>query len=380
MRTGPAILVLVGLASGCSGGPATDTLQAPPVNPPVRWGRLIQSPEWFAQYPRNHAAVLPVPDHPVVLAGTSSRATGAVLEAVRGDDGTSLWRKTMPGPVEAPGVVDGDFLFIGTVNGSVHRIHLPTGTDLWEPPVQLESAVSTSPLLVADPPVLVVRDAADRLTALDPVRGQSLWSRQRPLPVGAPTLRGAPDPVLAGGLIIAGFADGTVEALAPGDGSVRWTRRLCQEKNGMNDADLTPIPLADGAVLAGCHSRGVARLSALDGEVLKTALVPGPLFATLHEGRILLATSSGKVLALEPASLDILWETELGQTPMAAPRACGDVLTVPIDRGLAVLSAEGLPLLELATAYGLSAPAACLDGDLLLITDGGVLVRTGPVP
>jgi outer membrane protein assembly factor BamB len=376
MRASTAVLVLALLTAGC-GRPGTDGLITHPEGPSVVWGRLIQTPEWFAQYARNLAPVLPVPGRPVAIVGTSSRASGALLEAVRTDDGAPLWRKDMPGPVEAAGVIDGESLYLGTVNGSVHRIHMPSGHDLWVPPIQLPSAVTTRPLLIDDPPLLIVRDTTDRITALSPNDGRELWRYQRPMPLGGPTLQGAPDPVYIGGAIIAGFADGTVEALDPASGKVRWSRRLCNDRRKMNDADMTPVALPDGSILAGCNSRGISVLAAADGAVRETWRVPGPLHAVLDGDRIWLTTAPGKLFALDAESLEALWELDLGETPTAGARRCGGLLLVPIDRSMMMIDPlDGLALGELATGYGLSAAAACVEGDLLALTDGGVLYRT----
>ncbi len=376
MRAAGAVLLLALFTAGC-GRPATDGLITHPESPLVVWGRMIQKPNWFAEYVRNLAAVLPVPGRQVAIVGTSSRATGSILEAVRTDDGSTLWRKEMPGPVEAAGVIAGDSLYIGTVNGSVHRIHLPSGEDLWVPPVQLANGISTTPLLLEDPALIVVRDAADRLTALSSHDGAERWQRQRPLPLGGPTLQGAPDPVLIGGGIIAGYADGTVESIDPDDGKVRWSRRLCKDRRRMNDADMTPLELPDGSILTGCHSRGIATLSAVDGEVLETHLIPGPLHAILDHDMIWLTTAPGKLLALDAVTLDAQWEMDLGETPTAAARRCGGLLLVPIDHSMMMIDPEdGLALGQLSTGYGLSAAAACVDGDLLALTNGGVLYRT----
>ena len=376
MRAVRAVLVLALLSVGC-GRPATDGLISHPERPSVIWGRTVQTPNWFAQYARNLAPVLPIPGRPVAIVGTSSRSTGAILEAFRTDDGTPLWRREMPGPVEAAGTLQGDSLFVGTVNGSVHRIHLPSGRDLWVPAAQVSSAISTTPLVLDDPPLVVVRDAADRLTALAIEDGAERWSYGRALPLGGPSLQGAPDPVLIGGGIIAGFADGTVEALEPADGSVRWSRRLCNDRRQMNDADMTPLELPDGSILTGCHSRGIAALSALDGTVLGTRRVPGPLHAVLDGDNLWLTTAAGTLYALDPDTLEARWELALGETPMGEARRCGGLLLVPIDRSMMMIDpASGLALGEMATGYGLSASAACVDGDLLALTDGGVLYRT----
>ncbi|MFH1529110.1 MAG: PQQ-binding-like beta-propeller repeat protein [Pseudomonadota bacterium] len=376
MRAARAVLILALLTAGC-GRPATDSLITHPEGSSVVWGRMIQTPNWFAEYARNLAPVLPVPGRPVAIVGTSSRPTGALLEAFRTDDGSVLWRKQMPGAVEAAGVIAGDSLYLGTGNGSVHRIHLPSGQDLWEPAVQVPSGVSTTPLLLEDPPLLVIRDAADRLTALSSHDGAERWTHGRPLPLGGPSLQGAPDPVLIGGGIIVGFADGTVESLEPTTGKVRWSRRLCSDRRKMNDADMTPLELPDGSILVGCHSRGIATLAVVDGEVLQTFLVPGPLHAVLDLDRIWLTTTNGRLLALNANTLEVVWELELGETPLAGVQRCGGVLLVPIDRSMMMIDPrDGLALGELATGYGLSAAAACVDGDLLSLTDGGVLYRT----
>jgi len=377
MRAATAALCVALLVAGCT-GPAADGLFSRPQGPSVRWGRAIQKPDMFAEYARNLAPVLPVPGRQIAIVGTSSRPTGAVLEAVRHDDGSSLWRRTMPGPVEAAGVIDGDSLYLGTVNGSVHRIHLPSGADLWDPPAQVPSAVSATPLVVgtSESAMVVVRDAAERLTALSSLDGETRWTRKRPLPLGGPSLLGAPDPVLIRGGIIAGYADGTIESLAPADGKVRWSRRLCNDRGRMNDADMTPLELPDGSILVGCHSRGIASLSAADGTVLETRRVPGPLHATMDGDLIWLTTASGKLFSLDAFTLDARWELDLGETPMGPARRCGGRLLVPIDRSMMVVDpVNGLALGEVATGLGLSAAAACVDGDLLALTDGGMLYR-----
>ena len=144
----------------------------------------------------------------------------------------------------------------------------------------------------------------------------------------------------------------------------------------MNDADMTPVELPDGSILTGCHSRGIAVLAAEDGAVLETWRVPGPLHAVIDHDRIWLTTAGGKLFALDAESLEARWELDLGETPMAEAQRCGGLLLVPIDRSMMMIDpAAGIALGELSTGYGLSAAAACVDGDLLALTDGGVLYR-----
>src|SRR5438045_9251249 len=94
--------------------------------------------------------------------------------------------------------------------------------------------------------MLLVASQSETLFAIDRATGKWKWQYRRDAPPGF-TVRGTSTPVVQGGVVYMGFADGYLVALKLSDGAPKWQRNL-STCGGLPflDADATPIVDAAG--------------------------------------------------------------------------------------------------------------------------------------
>jgi outer membrane protein assembly factor BamB len=129
-------------------------------------------------------------------------------------DGRPAWSVDLGGRAEAPGVLDGDGVFIATKTKTLFRLDASTGVVRWK--VALPGTVLHPPTFFGEMPRVVLCGTWEgELVAYDAATGRLRWS----VPLGA-KLAGAP--LAAPGLVAAVTADGTVHGYDPA-GRSSWT-------------------------------------------------------------------------------------------------------------------------------------------------------------
>jgi outer membrane protein assembly factor BamB len=137
---------------------------------------------------------------------------GGSVYALRLTNGHELWR-TETGAVVAPLALDGDALYVATMNGAVSRLAAGRGTVSWK--VKLPGAVRAAPL--PTPFGLVVATATDSLFLLDAATGSV---KARVATHG--TVLAAP--ALADSLVVIGTAAGRIAGLDAATLENRWSQ------------------------------------------------------------------------------------------------------------------------------------------------------------
>ena len=110
--------------------------------------------------------------------------------------------------------------------------------------------------------------------------------------------------VISGGVVYVGDYDGTVHAVGLACGKAVWTKTF------ENVGFLSPAAVDDGRLYVGDDCGGVRCLDISDGEVLWTFEAGSEIYSgvNLHEGKVLLATESGRFHSLDAATGKPLWE------------------------------------------------------------------------
>jgi outer membrane protein assembly factor BamB len=246
------------------------------------------------------------------------------------------------GPAAA--VVADDVVIVVTRKGEVRALGLDDGrkrgsVDLREP---IEGApVVTNRMLYAP-----VAAGKRTIVALDFVDGRRVWAlRVGPHDAGL---------LLEANTLVAAGRDGTVRALDPADGTVRWQTT----PDSLASFFATPIVLSE-AVIAVADDRG--RVTALDlatGAVRWTREIGAPVYDTpaTHAGRLFVPTTRGRFVTLDAATGEPGWSAE-------AERADVRFSAPAVDEKLVVVGASDGRLRAFDPATGRIAWTFLADGN-----------------
>ncbi|MFI5208371.1 MAG: PQQ-binding-like beta-propeller repeat protein [Gemmatimonadales bacterium] len=188
----------------------------------------------------DHRVSLPIGAGPLIRDDrlfVAEQIEGGSVYALQLLNGHELWR-TDAGAVAAPLALEGDALYVATLNGSVLRLAAGRGTVSWH--VKLPGAVRAAPL--PTPFGLVVATAADSLFLLDAATGSV---RARVATRG--TVLAAP--ALADSLVVIGTAAGRIVGVDAATLETRWSQSA-------TDPIVGSVAIAGGRVWA-LTGRGV---------------------------------------------------------------------------------------------------------------------------
>lgn len=157
-------------------------------------------------------------------------AGGEAVSAWNKTSGANLWQTPVSETVTGGVNGGGGQVFVGTADGSAIALNATNGRVQW---VQRLSSEILS-VSNADQGMVVFRTADGKLNALSATSGELVWQRRKPTP--ALTMRGAGVPIAVGGLVVAGFDDGTVTTYALDTGKGLWEAVLSVPR-GSNDVE-----------------------------------------------------------------------------------------------------------------------------------------------
>ncbi len=299
----------------------------------------------------------------LVVAGTRD----GWLHAVR-QDGTLAWEFKGEGAFGGEPLIDGDTVYAGCNDGRLYAVGLTTGKERWH--YETREALGTRPALADG--LVVVASLQDTLYAVDARTGAWKWHLRRETREGF-TVRGAASVAAGGGLVHAGFSDGTLVGLDLATGQVRWERHAAPSGDY---PDIDSLVLHQGRLYAAAFSGAVVALEAATGKPLWQVETPEASRVAMLPGT-LVAVSTKSVLALSPTDGRTLWTAPLEGVPAGEPRlALGRWLVVPAGPG-------GLRFLEPSTGRlirvldpgtGVSATPALAGRQAWVLSNGGRLV------
>ncbi len=194
-------------------------------------------------------------------------------------------------------VVDGDTLYVGTMDGDFRAIELESGAKIWDFDLTGEEdrrAVYGRPAVLEGKIYFGGYDGIMYALTDD---GRSLWDRE----VGdlSPLVGG---PVVADGVVMIGSSDGTFYAFDAGDGSRQWVFPTG------NRVWSTPVA-QDGVVYFGSLDHNVYALNISDGSEKWRFNARGGVTATplLHDGRLYIGSFASVFYALDAETGSEIW-------------------------------------------------------------------------
>ncbi|WP_139555965.1 outer membrane protein assembly factor BamB [Methylotetracoccus oryzae] len=341
-----ALLLLSALLAGCAGLGALkegfsgltelfDTTE--PVDPPVELAeitptlsvRTLWDHDIGKGYDGQYVNLRPAVDSGRVFIADRR----GYLVAYDRSTGNELWSTEVELTLTAGPAIGKTVLVVASNNGDVLAINPDSGEIAWRTSVSSE--------VLAFPQInrgrVLVRSNDGRIAALDEKTGTTLWSHERSVPPLSVRSRGAP--VIAGDLVLDGYASGKLMALRFEDGKQEWEAVIAiphgrSEIERLVDIDSTPVIKGDTAYVSG-YQGGIASVGLSNGEVLwRRENLSTPTGLSADRRFLYLTDPVSDVWQLDVGNGGDLWkQTALHQRRLTAP--------VPVRNWLVVGDMEG---------------------------------------
>lgn len=266
------------------------------------------------------------------------------LVAMDAGSGAVVWRQRFDGPVSGAPAVAGGTVYVAGRDGTGWAVDAANGRQRWvHAGLRRTSGVmgGTAPA-VADR-VVIMPSSAGQVIALDRAKGEAVWSGavagQRARRSAAFVVDVTGDPVVAGGKVYVGSAAGRTAAFRLDTGEMLWEAR---------EGAMGPVWPVGNAVFQVTDNGRLIRLDAATGETvwetplghftrerprrqLATVAHYGPVLAG---GRLVVASSDGLIRFFAPDSGAPLGEVAIqGGGAASAPAVAGGTLFVLTTAG-----------------------------------------------
>ncbi|MFQ5935811.1 MAG: outer membrane protein assembly factor BamB [Acidiferrobacterales bacterium] len=305
MRCQLALLGIAVLLAACAGGRSNVEPPAPlaPFSPAARikqvWSVDVgkgESKKFVKLAPAIHEGVLYAVD-------IDGRVSAFAVEK-----GARIWSVELDESVSAAVGFGEGLVLIGTKSGSVFALGPQSGELRWKSTVSTE--ILAGPAAQSD--VVVVQTIDGKVFGLSAADGKRLWVQQRTEP--PLSLRGTSAPVIKGGVVFTGFANGKLIAINLRTGQPLWERDVARPR-GRNEIerliDVDAPPLVVGSVLFAVSYQGkVVAINSSTGRVLWSRDESSYSGMDADSQNIYLTDAKGNVLALDQRSGSSLWKQD----------------------------------------------------------------------
>jgi outer membrane protein assembly factor BamB len=290
-------------------------------------------------------------------------------------NGKTVWRtKTKLALSGGPGLA-AERLFVGSSDGDVLALSAADGKELWR--VQTIGEVITPP--AATDAIVVVRTVDGHLRGLSPTDGHELWVTEQQVP--RLSLRGTAPPVIVRDMVVCGFDNGKVVAVALKDGGVVWETPVAPsrgrtELERLVDIDSSVQVEGDDVFVVGFQGR--AAMLALDsGQIWWSRDASSDRGLVVGSDAVYVAAADGDVIALNRRDGTPLWtQSALHRRGLSSPALDGSAIVLADFEGYVHwLDAATGDFLGRTKTDGSRVTNAPLTADdlVLVLTDGGTL-------
>lgn len=339
--------------------------QSAPRVTPV-WRQSLHKLAAMAWQPRNLAA-------PVVIGNQAVFAAADGVHTLDASSGKARWHHKTSEPVAGqPLLVDGKLYFV-TSDGQVDAVDAKTGARVWAKATQLQAVVHAG--LATDGERLFVLADPAVLTAVRRRDGKVLWRNSRAVTRDF-LVEGHGAPVVHGGVVYAGLANGKMIALAARDGGLVWEVALFKRGAGPYvDVDNTPIVgnvAGKDVLFVTGHNSGMHAISTVNGERIWRYVATGLGQPVLSKGRLYSVEPGGGVHVVDAASGKRVMARKLAGNPSGQVALAGKWLLVPTSGGLQLVDkGTGHTVWHVVDEYGFgAAPSVRKDGVWALANNG----------
>lgn len=329
-----------------------------------------ETKDWVGLVPK-------ISDGTLYVAGPQGQVHALVLES-----GRSVWQTELKDKIGgAVGIGEG-LVLLGTRRGEVIALDRTSGKLVWRAPVSSEVLAAPA----AGGGVVVVQTVDGRLFGLSATDGKRLWVDQRTEP--ALSLRGTSVPMIAGAVVVAGFANGKLAALDLHSGRARWEATVGQPR-GRNeierlvDVDAASLIMTD-AIYASSYQGRLVALNPVNGSIGWSRDVSSYTGIAGDGNNVYVTDAAGRVLAFDRRTGASLWKQEaLRGRSLNAPVVYRDYVVVADYQGYVhwLARADGRFVARHQAGSDPVRAPAMTDGDLLLVLgQSGNLVAVRPDP
>jgi outer membrane protein assembly factor BamB len=366
------LLVITGLLSGCSLFGSKDNSEPPAelkyFNERVELHRLWSHSTGDGTDEQFVRLVPAVDGNRVYVADRNGSIAAYEL-----DGGKLVWRNKTSLDISAgPGVGDG-LVLAGGSEGRLVALDEETGKQRW---------VTNAPSEVLSVPqvsdnIVVVQTVDGTISAMNAEDGKHLWLYDRSVPVL--TLRGTSTPLVAGGAVIAGFANGKAVALELHSGREIWDAAVAVP-HGRTElqriVDLDANPVVNGGILyVGSYQGRLVAVSLQDGHMLWNREMSTYAGISVDYSQVVVSDSNSEVWAIDRRTGQSLWkQADLRQRSLTGPAAIDDYVAVGDFEGyLHLLSRSDGSIVGRVRvdSDGIQATPVALSGSRLLVLGAG---------
>jgi outer membrane protein assembly factor BamB len=219
-----------------------------------------------------------------------------------------VWKAKL-GDIESAPLLEGDFVYVTTLAGTLVCLERITGNVAWTfgpPPGGTRSIIHSSP--ASDGSLVVFGSDQGVLSAVDRSSGRLRWQKK----TGSALMA---SPSITSGLVIIGSLDGSLSAYALSDGALRWTKSL-------GGKIFESQAVAGKTVVAGTSAGTIACLDWENGQIRWQYHAGAPVSPPMISGGVVYAGCLDKtVLALDLSNGTALWQYRLDGRIKSAPLA-----------------------------------------------------------
>ncbi len=286
--------------------------------------------------------------------------------------GELVWKRDL-GAVSSRPLVHNNRVYVGTDDGFVLALSAKTGKEVWR--YATRGPILETPVAVGD--ALFLSNEADHVYSLDADTGKFRWHYKADTPE-AYTLRGHSGVAVSEGLVLTGFANGTMVALRASTGTLAWMTSLKGDGTRFVDIDATPV-IAGNTAYVTSSGGGIYALDKTTGLVRWRIPVKNAGGVTVDGNRLFAAAATEGVMALD-LNGNIVWRqgTRGGGEP-APPVVSGEYL-------LYTLSEKGVYICDKRTGKlhqyfnpgdGISSSPTFWGNHMYVLGNGGTLYAMG---
>lgn len=271
---------------------------------------------WEVSIGRGGSDRLPLTAQPIVAEGrVYTKDAEMMVRAFSAETGEALWRRNVR-PEEEDDLTIGGGISYGdgklyVTNGYRHLVAIgPTdGSVLWT--VRLPAPARAAPTIMSGR--VIVQTMTGELMAFNSADGAFLWSYQGD--TEASGLVGAAAPAVDSNIVVAGFSSGQILGLRPENGAVAWSDTLAprQRLGGMSSlADIVAPPVIDGELVIAIGFGG--RMMAFEiqsGRRVWQREIGGVNMPWVAGNGVFVVNNDQELVALSRESGNVRWVTDL---------------------------------------------------------------------
>ncbi|MFL5403145.1 MAG: PQQ-binding-like beta-propeller repeat protein [Gemmatimonadales bacterium] len=232
--------------------------------------------------------------------------------AANADAPVPLWTTRTGRRFSSPLEIRDNILYGGSVDRKVYAVDLGSGDVRWGR--RLSGMLVGGVLLPGDTLYAATSRPEGRVYALRRANGKQIWY-QSISPIAAPL-------ALVDRVLVAQTQRGEVLGLDPGNGKIRWRRRVGVSR-------VAAAPAGEGGVLV-ATTDSLIRLTLIDGKVTHRTHSPGTIVSAWipYPGGLVAGTTDSQVVSVDPRNLRVNWSVRLDAPVLGSPGLMGDTLFV----------------------------------------------------